>query len=171
MSFGHDKGKTHASGKLLFAARVIPYRGSWLDFEFDAKDILHVRIDRKRKLPATVLLQALGYSQEKILDTFYNKVAYKLDKNGWVTGFSADRWKGVRPDFDLVAKNSKEENLVLSQQRADETLMVWDLSVLRDRVKQDSRTDQKRSVCDGDKLHSARAPSDRATTRIATIPN
>ena len=60
--FDHDKGKTHASGKLLFAARVIPYRGSWLDFEFDAKDILHVRIDRKRKLPATVLLQALGYA-------------------------------------------------------------------------------------------------------------
>ncbi len=104
--FDHDKGKTHASGKLLFAARVIPYRGSWLDFEFDAKDILHVRIDRKRKLPATVLLQALGYSQEKILDTFYNKVAYKLDKNGWVTGYAADRWRGVRPDFDLVDKKT-----------------------------------------------------------------
>jgi DNA-directed RNA polymerase subunit beta len=68
--FDHDKGKTHASGKLLFAARVIPYRGSWLDFEFDAKDILHVRIDRKRKLPATVLLQALGYNGPKFLDTF-----------------------------------------------------------------------------------------------------
>jgi DNA-directed RNA polymerase subunit beta len=102
--FDHDKGKTHASGKLLFAARVIPYRGSWLDFEFDAKDILHVRIDRKRKLPATVLLQALGYSGERILDTFYKKVAFRLDKAGWVTGFSADRWKGVRPDFDLIDK-------------------------------------------------------------------
>src|SRR6201989_2944122 len=85
--FAHDKGKTHSSGKLLFAARVIPYRGSWLDIEFDAKDILHVRIDRKRKLPATVLLQALGYDGPKILDTFYNKVAYKLDKAGWITGF------------------------------------------------------------------------------------
>jgi len=104
--FDHDKGKTHASGKLLFAARVIPYRGSWLDFEFDAKDILHVRIDRKRKLPATVLLQALGYAGAKILDTFYNKVTYKLDKAGWVTGFSADRWKGVRPEFDLVDKKT-----------------------------------------------------------------
>ena len=104
--FDHDKGKTHASGKLLFAARVIPYRGSWLDFEFDAKDILHVRIDRKRKLPATVLLQALGYAGAKILDTFYNKVTYKLDKAGWVTGFSADRWKGARPDFDLVDKKT-----------------------------------------------------------------
>ena len=104
--FDHDKGKTHASGKLLFAARVIPYRGSWLDFEFDAKDILHVRIDRKRKLPATVLLQALDYSGAKILDTFYNKVTYKLDKAGWVTGFSADRWKGARPEFELVDKKT-----------------------------------------------------------------
>src|ERR1700754_1921052 len=104
--FDHDKGKTHASGKLLFAARVIPYRGSWLDFEFDAKDVLHVRIDRKRKLPATVLLQALGYGGSKILDTFYNKVAYKLDKNGWVTGFSAERWKGAGPDFGLVDKKT-----------------------------------------------------------------
>ncbi|MDZ4760647.1 MAG: DNA-directed RNA polymerase subunit beta [Alphaproteobacteria bacterium] len=104
--FDHDKGKTHASGKLLFAARVIPYRGSWLDFEFDAKDILHVRIDRKRKLPATVLLQALGYGGAKILDTFYNKVAFKLDKAGWITGFSAERWKGARPEFDLVDKKT-----------------------------------------------------------------
>jgi DNA-directed RNA polymerase subunit beta len=104
--FDHDKGKTHASGKLLFAARVIPYRGSWLDFEFDAKDILHVRIDRKRKLPATVLLQALNYSGAKIMDTFYNKVTYKLDKAGWVTGFSADRWKGARPEFELVDKKT-----------------------------------------------------------------
>jgi DNA-directed RNA polymerase subunit beta len=104
--FDHDKGKTHASGKLLFAARVIPYRGSWLDFEFDAKDILHVRIDRKRKLPATVLLQALGYSAAKIMDTFYNKVTYKLDKAGWVTGFSADRWKGARPEFELIDKKT-----------------------------------------------------------------
>ncbi len=104
--FDHDKGKTHASGKLLFAARVIPYRGSWLDFEFDAKDILHVRIDRKRKLPATVLLQALNYGGGKILDTFYNKVTYKLDKAGWVTGFSADRWKGARPEFELIDKKT-----------------------------------------------------------------
>src|SRR5690349_3406421 len=97
--FDHDKGKTHSSGKLLYSARVIPYRGSWLDFEFDAKDILHVRIDRRRKLPATVLLQALNYAGARILDTFYNKVTYKLDKQGWVTGFSADRWKGARPEF------------------------------------------------------------------------
>src|SRR3990167_5239157 len=70
--FEHDKGKTHSSGKLLFSARIIPYRGSWLDFEFDAKDILHVRIDRRRKLHATVLLRALGYSTEELLNYFYN---------------------------------------------------------------------------------------------------
>ena len=83
--FEHDRGKTHSSGKLLFSARIIPYRGSWLDFEFDAKDVVYVRIDRKRKLPATVLLQALGYSAAKIMDTFYNKVTYKLDKAGWLS--------------------------------------------------------------------------------------
>jgi DNA-directed RNA polymerase subunit beta len=113
--FDHDKGKTHASGKLLFAARVIPYRGSWLDFEFDAKDILHVRIDRKRKLPATTLLQALGYGAEQILELFYNKVAYRLDKAGWVTSFSVERWRGARPDFDLV--NKKDGKVVFPKDK------------------------------------------------------
>ncbi len=80
--FDHDKGKTHSSGKLLFAARVIPYRGSWLDLEFDAKDIMHVRIDRRRKLPATTLLYALGMDQEQILDYFYSKIAFKRTKDG-----------------------------------------------------------------------------------------
>jgi len=75
--FDHDRGKTHASGKLLFAARIIPYRGSWLDLEFDAKDIVHVRIDRRRKLPATTLLYALGLDKEQILATFYDTVTYK----------------------------------------------------------------------------------------------
>ena len=75
--FDHDKGKTHASGKLLFAARVIPYRGSWLDFEFDAKDIVYVRIDRRRKLPATTFLMALGMDGEEILTTFYDIVPYE----------------------------------------------------------------------------------------------
>ena len=84
--FDHDKGKTHSSGKLLFAARVIPYRGSWLDFEFDAKDIIHVRIDRRRKLPATTLLYALGLTQEEILGYFYSKIAFKRQKDGsWTT--------------------------------------------------------------------------------------
>jgi DNA-directed RNA polymerase subunit beta len=84
--FDHDKGKTHSSGKLLFAARVIPYRGSWLDFEFDAKDIIHVRIDRRRKLPVTTLLYALGLDQEQILDYFYTKITFKHQKDGsWTT--------------------------------------------------------------------------------------
>src|SRR6202453_3216957 len=84
--FDPDKGKTHSSGKLLFAARVIPYRGSWLDFEFDAKDIIHVRIDRRRKIPATTLLFALGLDGETILDYFYTKIAFKRTKEGhWTT--------------------------------------------------------------------------------------
>ncbi len=106
--FDHDKGKTHTSGKLLFAARIIPYRGSWLDFEFDAKDVLNVRIDRKRKLPATTLLMALGYDSEQILDTFYSRSVYRLDKKGWITGFNPAAWKGQKPEFDLVdAKSGK----------------------------------------------------------------
>ena len=75
--FDHDKGKTHSSGKLLFAARIIPYRGSWLDIEFDAKDIVHARIDRRRKIPVTSLLFALGMDGEEILNTFYKQVPYK----------------------------------------------------------------------------------------------
>ncbi|MBT9445397.1 MAG: DNA-directed RNA polymerase subunit beta, partial [Hyphomonadaceae bacterium] len=106
--FDHDKGKTHSSGKLLFAARVIPYRGSWLDFEFDAKDILFVRIDRKRKLPATTLLYALGMDGEQILSTFYNKVAYRRTPKGWTLRYRAEKWRGVKPVFDLVdAKTGK----------------------------------------------------------------
>src|ERR1700745_1152797 len=80
--FDHDKGKTHSSGNLLFAARVIPYRGSWLDIEFDAKDIIHVRIDRRRKLPVTTLLYALGLDQEQILDHFYSKIAFRRSTGG-----------------------------------------------------------------------------------------
>src|SRR5260221_13268865 len=80
--FDHDKGKTHSSGKLLYSARVIPYRGSWLDFEFDHKDILYVRIDRRRKLHATVLLRALGYSTEELLNYFYDHETLSIGKAG-----------------------------------------------------------------------------------------
>jgi DNA-directed RNA polymerase subunit beta len=90
--FDHDKGKTHSSGKLLFAARVIPYRGSWLDFEFDAKDILHVRIDRRRKLPVTTLLYALGLDQENILDYFYARIPFKRQKDGTFTTAVNPEW-------------------------------------------------------------------------------
>jgi DNA-directed RNA polymerase subunit beta len=100
--FDHDRGKTHASGKLLFAARVIPYRGSWLDFEFEAKDTINVRIDRKRKLPATTLLYALGLDAEGILQTFYNSLEYTLEDAGWATAYVADRWVGVKPANDLI---------------------------------------------------------------------
>jgi DNA-directed RNA polymerase subunit beta len=78
--FDHDKGKTHSSGKLLFSARVIPYRGSWLDFEFDPKDQVFVRIDRRRKLPATILLRALGYETEEILDVFFENDTFTFQK-------------------------------------------------------------------------------------------
>ncbi len=106
--FSHDQGKSHSSGKILFSARVIPYRGSWLDFEFDAKDIVFVRIDRKRKLPATTLLRALGLQTEAILGTFYNTVTYKKHKDGWSTGYKAEKWKGAKIDQDMIdAKTGK----------------------------------------------------------------
>ena len=106
--FDHDKGKTHSSGKLLFAGRVIPYRGSWLDFEFDGKDIMFVRIDRKRKLPATTLLYALGMDGEAILDAFYDKTIYRRIAAGWTTRYRAERWRGVKPTFDLVNAKTKK---------------------------------------------------------------
>ncbi len=106
--FDHDRGKTHASGKYLFAARVIPYRGSWLDFEFDAKDIVNVRIDRKRKLPVTTLLYALGMNDEDILNHFYNRVAFERAKDGWKIPFNAEQWRASKPLFDLVDAASGE---------------------------------------------------------------
>ncbi len=99
--FDHDKGKTHSSGKLLFAARIIPYRGSWLDIEFDAKDIVYARIDRRRKIPVTSLLFALGLDGEEILSTFYNKVMYTRDKDGWRMPYDATRMKGMKAVGDL----------------------------------------------------------------------
>ena len=100
--FDHDKGKTHSSGKLLFAARIIPYRGSWLDIEFDAKDIVHARIDRRRKIPVTSLLYALGMNGEEILNTFYKQVPYKRTKDGWRVPFDANRLRGYKAVNDLV---------------------------------------------------------------------
>jgi DNA-directed RNA polymerase subunit beta len=129
--FDHDKGKTHSSGKYLFAARVIPYRGSWLDFEFDAKDLAYVRIDRRRKLPATTLLLALwgkeaaakiakgealteedrrfgGMSPEEILNFFYKRVTFTKTKKGWTTAFDPTRMKSMKMLNDLVdAKTGK----------------------------------------------------------------
>ena len=106
--FDHDKGKTHASGKLLFAARIIPYRGSWLDFEFDAKDIVYVRIDRRRKLPVTTLLYALGMDDEEILSTFYKSILVKESKRGWKVPFVSEKMRGMTPSADLVDAKSGE---------------------------------------------------------------
>jgi DNA-directed RNA polymerase subunit beta len=106
--FDHDRGKTHSSGKFLFAARVIPYRGSWLDFEFDAKDIVNVRIDRKRKLPVTALLYALGLDGEQILNHFYETVTWKRGEGGWRLPYAPDQWRGTKPAFDIVDGKSGE---------------------------------------------------------------
>ncbi len=106
--FDHDRGKTHSSGKFLFAAHVIPYRGSWLDFEFDAKDLVNVRIDRRRKLPVSTMLYALGMSDEEILEYFYKMVTYKRDKKGWRTPYDPERMRNIKPGHDLVnAKTGK----------------------------------------------------------------
>jgi DNA-directed RNA polymerase subunit beta len=109
--FDHDKGKTHSSGKLLFAARIIPYRGSWLDIEFDAKDIVHARIDRRRKIPVTSLLYALGMGSEDILSTFYNKILVKKDKknkDGWRVPYDANRMRGFKATNDLINADTGE---------------------------------------------------------------
>src|SRR5947207_4726379 len=110
--FDHDKGKTHSSGKLLFAARIIPYRGSWLDIEFDAKDIVHARIDRRRKIPVTSLLQALGMNGEEILNTFYQRIVYKRVKGGgWRVPYDPRRMRGIKAMTDL--RNADTDEVVI----------------------------------------------------------
>jgi DNA-directed RNA polymerase subunit beta len=107
--FDHDQGKTHSSGKLLFQCRIIPYRGSWLDFEFDAKDMVFSRIDRRRKLPVTTLLYALGMDQDAIMAAYYDTVTFHLQKNkGWVTKFFPERVRGTRPTMDLIDASTGE---------------------------------------------------------------
>ena len=107
--FDHDKGKTHSSGKLLFAARIIPYRGSWLDIEFDAKDIVYARIDRRRKIPVTSLLYALAMDGEDILSAFYDRVVVTKDKGAnWRMPFDASRMKGFKATADLIDADSGE---------------------------------------------------------------
>ncbi|MFT6307136.1 MAG: DNA-directed RNA polymerase subunit beta [Halioglobus sp.] len=104
--FDHDKGKTHSSGKLLYSARVIPYRGSWLDFEFDPKDMVYVRIDRRRKLPASILLRALGYSSEEILGIFYDINEFIVEKDGnFKMTLIPERLRGEVAFFDIVGKD------------------------------------------------------------------
>src|SRR5216110_686501 len=135
--FDHDKGKTHSSWKYLFAARVIPYRGSWLDFEFDAKDHMYVRIDRRRKLPATTLLLALydaptaakraqsegkvlqpgaanGMSKEEILAAFYGRITFRRGPKGWMAPFDPEQYKGKLPS-DLVDADTGEVRLAAGE--------------------------------------------------------
>ncbi|HVE44714.1 MAG TPA: DNA-directed RNA polymerase subunit beta [Gammaproteobacteria bacterium] len=99
--FEHDKGKTHSSGKLLFSARVIPYRGSWLDFEFDPKDAIHARIDRRRKLPVTILLRALGMRVEEILETFFENNIFKIQKGKFILQLVTERLRGETAAFEV----------------------------------------------------------------------
>ncbi len=106
--FDHDKGKSHSSGRLLYAARVIPYRGSWLDFEFDAKDIVHVRVDRKRKLPVTTLLRALGMTTVEILRAFYETREFKRDRKGWSAALDLESRKDARLAADLKDARNDE---------------------------------------------------------------
>lgn len=105
--FDHDKGKTHSSGKVLYSARIIPYRGSWLDFEFDAKDLVFVRIDRRRKLLATVVLRALGFTTQQILDKFFEKTAVYLEDGSYQIDLVPERLRGEMAQFDIKALDGK----------------------------------------------------------------
>ena len=105
--FEHDRGKTHSSGKLLFSARVIPYRGSWLDFEFDPKDVLFFRVDRRRKMPVTILCKAIGMTPESILANFFDFDNFELKSEGAMMEFVPERWKGEMARFDISDRDGK----------------------------------------------------------------
>ena len=107
--FTHDKGRTHASGKILYSARIIPYRGSWLDFEFDVKDIIYVRIDRRRKIPATILLKAFGYSNEDLLRMYYPIEDIRIKKDGFTRGIHPDVLAGFKAPITITDKNTREQ--------------------------------------------------------------
>ena len=138
--FDHDRGKTHSSGKLLYSARIIPYRGSWLDFEFDPKDMVYVRIDRRRKLPATVLLRALGFSSQEILEMFYENNTYKISKGKEPTisiKLVPSRLRGEVLNFPIKDKKGKvivEEGRRITSRhiRLMETAKLTDLVVTND---------------------------------------
>src|SRR5512141_3197130 len=105
--FEHDRGKTHSSGKLLFSARIIPYRGSWLDFEFDPKDYLYFRVDRRRKMPATILLKAIGLNSEQILAHFFTFDTFALAAEGGFMELVPERLRGEIARFDITDKTGK----------------------------------------------------------------
>ena len=136
--FDHDKGKTHSSGKILYAARIIPYRGSWLDFEFDAKDILNARIDRKKKFPATTVLYSLGYDSQEILSLFYKNEIHKRQKDGWKKPFISENLKGSKAVYDLIdAKNNKviiESGKKITKRTLDQNDKVKDLYISNEEI-------------------------------------
>ena len=132
--FESDKGKTHSSGKLLYSARVIPYRGSWLDFEFDPKDIVHCRIDRRRKILATILLRALGYSTQEILDIFFETNRIRIEKNGIFLDLIPERFRGETITFDVSDQDGnviveKEKRITVRHVRALEKSGIKELKV------------------------------------------
>jgi|UniRef100_UPI0040472723 DNA-directed RNA polymerase subunit beta len=126
--FEHDKGKTHSSGKLLFSARVIPYRGSWLDFEFDPKDILYFRIDRRRKMPVTILLKAIGMNDEQILENFFGFDNFKLQASGAQMNFVAERLRGEVARFDIT---DKAGNVVIAKDKRINAKNIRDLEAAK----------------------------------------
>ena len=136
--FDHDKGKTHSSGKILYAARIIPYRGSWLDFEFDAKDILNARIDRKKKFPATTVLYSLGFDSQEILSLFYKNEIHKRQKDGWKKPFVSENLKGSKAVYDLIdAKNNKviiESGKKITKRTLDQNDKVKDLYISNEEI-------------------------------------
>jgi len=149
--FDHDRGKTHSSGKLLFNARIIPYRGSWLDFEFDPKDALYTRIDRRRKLPVSILLRALGYSNEEMLTEFYDINQFHIQKDGVELELVAERLRGETLDFDLevngkviveAGKRITARHVKLLEQSGKKELKVPD-SYLIGRILSHDVVDQK----------------------------
>src|SRR5205085_535547 len=124
--FEHDRGKTHSSGKLLFSARVIPYRGSWLDFEFDPKDIVFFRVDRRRKMPVTILLKALGYTPERILKEFFAFDTFHIENNHVLFEVVPERLRGEVARFDINDKQgktivAKDKRITVKHIRAVET--------------------------------------------------
>src|SRR5262245_62137343 len=128
--FDHDRGKTHSSGKLLYSARIIPYRGSWIDFEFDPKDILYVRIDRRRKLPATVLLRALGYSTQELLDYYFQKETIYIEKGGkYSKEINLDLLQGQRASRDL--KDPKTGEVLVKKNRKFTQAVVKKIAKLK----------------------------------------
>ena len=135
--FEHDRGKTHSSGKLLFSARIIPYRGSWLDFEFDPKDYLYFRIDRRRKMPVTILLKALGYTPEQIISTFYDFDTFHISKSGVEFTIVPERLRGEVAKFDIVAKDgtvivAKDKRITVKHIRDMEKAGVNQIAVPQD---------------------------------------